>query len=209
MKEFEELWATTEHLLGPNGCPWDQVQTMISTRPCVIEEAAEVVEAIDSNDPYQIVEELGDLLFVCLFLCKLAEKEGKCEIKEVLKTVNEKLIRRHPHVFEEVKLNTSDEVVQQWEAIKKLEKGKTNRKGLFDGIPTGLPALARAQKICKKLAKAEQFTLPLPPDNVAFSNEKQLGELLLSIVSKAQEQGLDAEHALRSSIQSLQDSYRS
>lgn len=208
MKEFEELVATTEYLFGPNGCPWDREQTMISTRPCVIEEAAELVDAIDSNDNSHIEEELGDMFFVVLFLCKLAEKEKKSTLKDVLRVVNEKLIRRHPHVFGEVQLKNSDEVMKQWGEIKKTEKGKTQRKSALDSIPKGLPALARAQKVCNKVSKTEFATTPKGDLDADFENEDELGELLFEVVAKAQAKGLDAEHALRKVLVGTEHAFR-
>jgi len=207
MKEFQELLATTEELLGPNGCPWDQVQTMKSTRPCIIEEASELVDAIDSEDNHHIEEELGDLFFVVLFLCKLAEKEQRFTLNAVLKTLNEKLIRRHPHVFGEAKIDTIDELLQQWGEIKQKEKGKTDRKSALDSIPKGLPALARAQKVYSKMNKAH-YPLHKESTPVKFDDEDSLGKALWDIVVQAQKHELDAEHALRKTLVGIESSFR-
>lgn len=207
MNEFKSLLETTETLLGPNGCPWDQVQTMKSTRPCITEEASELVEAIDSENNSHIQEELGDLFFVALFLCKLAEKEKRCTLSDVLNSLNQKLIRRHPHVFGDAKIDTVDELIKQWGEIKKKEKGKNHRKSALDSIPKGLPALSRAQKVHKKLKDAK-FQDIVKNDKDLFTNEDTLGHALWNMVAEAQEKGLDAEHALRSYLVKLEHSFR-
>jgi tetrapyrrole methylase family protein / MazG family protein len=208
MKEFDDLWATNESLHGPNGCPWDQAQTMNSSRSFIVEESSELVDAIDLGNSDHIREELGDFLFVGLFLCKLAERENRCTLKEVLNEVNEKLIRRHPHVFGEKKINSSDEVVKQWAEIKSLEKGKTHRKSILDSIPKSLPALARGQKVYKKLQKAGFKGIQDASHSETFTDEDSLGKALLVMIGKAQEKGLDAEHALRKTLTSIEGSFR-
>lgn len=206
MKEFTLLLETTDRLLGPGGCPWDREQTMKSTRSCIIEEASELVDAIDSEDNDHIREELGDLLFVVLFLCRLAEKEKCCDLTSVLQDVNEKLIRRHPHVFGEVKIGDSDAVLKQWDKIKQKEKGKEHRKSALDSLAKGLPALARAQKVSKKMGSVN-FPHHISTE-ASFTDEESLGKLLFDIVTKAQSQGLDAEHALRKTLVGLEGAFR-
>ena len=211
MKEFTELLTTTETLLGPNGCPWDRIQTMKDTRSCIIEEAAELVDAIDLEDNHHIQEELGDLFFVVLFLCNLAEKENRCTLANVLHDLNAKLIRRHPHVFGDAKIDNVEQMLAQWNEIKKKEKGKTQRTSALDSIPKGLPALARAEKVSKKIENSK-FTkimqpakpLPLP----AFETEEELGQLLFAITAQARRQGLEAEHALRKILIEMETSFR-
>jgi tetrapyrrole methylase family protein/MazG family protein len=208
MKEFQQLLRTTEHLMGPEGCPWDRVQTMKSTRPCITEEAHELVDAIDSDDNVHIKEELGDLLFVVLFLCKLAEKENRCTLSEVLLGMNDKLIRRHPHVFGDApKLNTVDELLVQWKQIKKEETVKSKRKSSLDSIPKGLPALARAQKVYKKM---HDYRFPKTPEpkKGQFDSEEALGKQLWETVMQAEKCNLDAEHALRMVLSSLEGDFR-
>jgi len=202
MKAFDQVLETTERLLGPGGCPWDQEQTMKSTRPCIIEEACELVEALDSEDNSHIQEELGDLFFVVLFLCKLAEKEHRCTLNDVLNHLNEKLVRRHPHVFGDVKIEDSEGVLRIWGEIKNKEKGKTQRKSILDGIPKGLPALSRAQKVLKKIGKTDLT------ENHTFNDEDSLGHALLALVGEAQSKNLDAEHALRKVLGNLESRFR-
>ncbi len=207
MESFDALLHTTEYLLGPKGCPWDREQTMKSTRPCVIEEASELVDAIDLEDTDHIREELGDLFFVALFLCKLAEKEGRCSIEEVLQEVNSKLIRRHPHVFGETKLEeqSGTAVLKQWHSIKEKEQEAIPHKQRESTLPAALPALARAQKILKKVKQlpGEMFDASA----WQFENEEELGDLLLHLVAIAQKKGLNAEHALRKKSLELELAY--
>lgn len=207
MDEFQEVLKVTDRLLGPEGCPWDQLQTMKSTRPCIIEEASELVDAIDLEDNHHIEEELGDMLFVVIFLCRLAEKEKRCSLNEVLKKLKDKLIRRHPHVFGDVKINSFDEFYTQWDSIKQQEKGKEHRKSALDSIPKGLPALAKAQKMHKKIHKTSFEDTP-KIENEEFQNEDSLGTTLWNIIAIAQEKGLDAEHALRNKLSAIEKSFR-
>lgn len=187
--EFNKLSEVLDRLLGPEGCPWDKEQTLMSLRPFVLEEACEVIEAIDSGDDENLVEELGDLLFNILFLCKLAEKEGRFTTDAMIKGITKKLIARHPHVFEGKKLETAEAVIQQWEQIKKEEKNE--RKSPLDGIPKGLPALARAYKVAGKMEQPYDHGEPL------FTDEKGLGLLLWTIVCQARKQKIHPETALR------------
>lgn len=122
MKEFDELKDVIEKLLAPNGCPWDREQTLMTMRKSLLEETKEVIEAIDLNDNEKIEEELGDLFFNVLFMSRLAEKEGRCTIGAILKHIIAKLIRRHPHVFGDAKVETAEDVIKQWNEIKKSEK---------------------------------------------------------------------------------------
>lgn len=207
LSQIGKLIEIIDTLLGPNGCPWDQEQTLAKLRPDLIEEACEVIEAIDLNDSHGIEEELGDLLFVVLFFCRVAEKEKHTQISRVAKGISDKLIRRHPHVFGEVKIDNSDAVLKQWDQIK--QKEKAHRKSALDGIPMQLPALARAQKVLKKMKKAHY---PHPKRVVAesaFQDEDSLGTLLLDVVSQASVKGIDAEHALRKALMHTEKEFRS
>lgn len=206
MKQFDELMAIIDRLLGPGGCPWDQEQTLVSLRPSVLEEACELIEAIDLNDNHMIQEELGDLLFNAAFFCKIAEKEHKAKLSDVIAELNAKLVRRHPHVFGDGELKTAEEVVSQWDKIKNTEKGKEHRKSALDSIPKGLPALSRANKMVKKFKKADYSFQTAPVKD--FKDEQELGEQLWALASKANAQGLDAEHALRKVLSELERDFR-
>lgn len=197
IKSIDELLNIIQTLLGPNGCPWDREQTLLSCRSSVLEETCEVIDAIDSQDGELIREELGDLLFNALFLMFLAEKENKCTTESVVNDLNTKLIRRHPHVFSENKNLeiTLDALYTQWDAIKAQESGKEKRKHHLDGIPKHLPALALAQKVLKK-AKKSNKSLEITDNDP----ESQLGKELLELAKKASQQNIDAEQALRKVI---------
>lgn len=144
---FEDLIEIANILLGENGCPWDKKQTYKSLRNYLIEESYELTEAIDEDDFELIKEELGDVLYNIVFISKLAEKDSKFTIYEVVDNLCVKLKRRHPHIFSNIKLETEDQVVEQWKKIKMNEK---KRENIFENIPKTFPSIMRAQKICKK-----------------------------------------------------------
>ena len=150
---FKKLTEIVDTLMGENGCPWDKVQTRESLKPYLLEEAYETLEALDNNNPEEIKEELGDLLYQILFHAKISENKNEFNITDVVESISDKMVHRHPHVFQEEKLETPEEVITQWEEIKSKEKGKINRESILDGIPSHLPGLLRAQKLQKKAAK--------------------------------------------------------
>lgn len=192
MKEIDQLLEIIERLLAPDGCPWDREQTLMTMRPLLLEESAELIDAINLNDAQKIEEELGDLLFVVLFLGFLAAKEQKGSLKKATESINEKLIRRHPHIFGEAKVANSEEVLQQWEEIKKQEKQGVAHCPI-ERIPNSLPTLARAQEILKALKK-RSISLP---QRLPKSSEEDIGQELFKLVKKSFEAGVDAEQALR------------
>lgn len=202
MKEFNRLIEIINDLLGPNGCPWDQKQTLKSIRRHLIEEAYEVIEAINDDDRDKIVEELGDIFMVVVFLSKLGGKEKGIEISEILSAINEKLIRRHPHVYGDAKVETPDEVIRQWENIKQQEK--TERKSKLDGIPKDLPSILRAQKVCKTFNKAGHSPSEIP----ANDQETEIGLKFYALVKECQENGIDADIALRKVLGHYEQSFR-
>jgi tetrapyrrole methylase family protein/MazG family protein len=204
MHEFKSLIDTLERLLAPDGCPWDREQTLHSMRHALVEETYEVIEAIDLDDNRQIEEELGDLLFVTVFLCLLAEKERRFTLQDALRHVVAKLVRRHPHIFGEVKLKTSQEVLKQWNEIKRIEK-QGHRQSALDGIPKDLPSLARAQKMIRKLAGKHFFSQKMKE---SFSSEEQAGEILWQAVQEMAEQGIQAEQALRKRLAQIEAEFR-
>lgn len=204
-KQFDELNAILDRLLGPGGCPWDQEQTMQSLRCSVLEETCELIEAIDLNNDPHILEELGDLFLNAIFLCKLAEKEKRFSVIKVLSSLNEKLIRRHPHIFGNETAKTAADVVEIANQVKKQEM--SGKQSILDTIPKGLPSLARAQKVIKRVKRAGYQKLP-QNKTASFQDEQQLGDLLLSIAAQAAEQGLDAEIALRKTLTHLEHDFR-
>ncbi len=205
MEQFDSLLHVAEKLLGPNGCPWDQTQTFLSLQPYVLEEAHEVIEAVDADDDHRMIEELGDLLYTVIFYGKLGEKSGRFSMEEILKTIKEKLIRRHPHVFGEIKVANADEVVKNWEKIKAEEKKKAKPDSLLDGIPPTLPALVKAQKIVKRIQRSSSTLVSKHKKKVS---EDEIGSQLLDCIAMAESSGIDAESALRRSVAKLEDSFR-
>lgn len=207
MKNFDELIEIVERLLAPDGCPWDREQTVTSLRPYLIEEVYEIVEAIDLDDNTKISEEVGDVFFHLVFICKLAEKEGRFTLAHTLQSIADKLIRRHPHVFGEAQIESVDEVVAQWELIKKKEK--SDRKSALDDIPKDLPALAKAQKMLSKFNKLGfEWEKAAYLDMESLKSEEEWGTLLLTLVMHASKQGINAKHALLKKLTQLEKAFR-
>lgn len=208
MHPLNSLLELIERLLGPGGCPWDQKQTLASMRPNLMEEAYEVIEAIDLEDNSHMEEELGDLLFNVIFLCRLAKKEGRFTLEDVLTRLVAKLIYRHPHVFGEAECKNGEEVLKQWERIKHIEDKGKNRHSLLDGIPKNLPSLARAQKMLKKLKKSpeQSFFSKMEPTNL--SPEELAGERLWELTQELDNQGIQVEQALQKKLTQLEAAYR-
>jgi tetrapyrrole methylase family protein/MazG family protein/ATP diphosphatase len=205
------LVALMQRLLAEGGCPWDREQDMKSLRRYVLEEACEVIDAIDEGDQKHVQEELGDLALQVVFLGELGRREGSFGPDDVVRGIVEKLVRRHPHVFGEAQVSGSAEVLRNWEAIKAEEK---KDRGVLDGVPHSLPALYRAQRMSEKVSRVG-FDWPdgrgsrdkvseelCELDEALAGGDKQrvedeLGDLLFSLVNLARHHGVDAELALR------------
>jgi len=214
MSNLEELIATAHQLRAPGGCPWDAEQTHASLVQYLIEECFELVDAIESGNRDEILEELGDVLYQVVFHSDLASSGSLGEpfdIQDVAAKMRDKMVSRHPHVFgneeelAEFAAQTGDEVMLNWDNHKKREKPE--RESVLDGIASGMPALALANKV---LGKAEKIGLleagvagPLQVED-----EEQLGGLLLAIVTSARANGLDSERALRFAVRDLMDDIR-
>lgn len=192
MESFDELVKVADILNSPGGCPWDIKQTFESLARYVLEEAHEVVDAVHhSNDPH-ILEELGDLFYTVIFYGKVAEREGRFTLAEIIDSLREKLIRRHPHVFGEIELSHDDEVMVHWERIKNEEKGD-RKEGAFDDIPKNLPILARAAKVLKRIRKHD-------PNWRGQHEADDFGEQMIQLILKCQDAGQDPETLLRKSL---------
>jgi len=215
-KGFDRLMTIMRQLRGPGGCPWDAEQSHESLKRYLIEEAYEVIEAIDKNDPVLLKEELGDLLLQPVFHAAIAEERGEFSMADVLDTVCEKLVHRHPHVFGDQVIKSADEQVENWERIKKTEKG-AERKSALAGIPPHLPALMKAQKLTEKAARVgfdwehvdQVFAKVLEElheleetmvEGDQARMEAELGDLLFAIVNLGRYLSLNPEQALGKTI---------
>lgn len=196
MGVLEGLLEVADRLMGPGGCPWDQKQTFKSLQPFVIEEAHEVVEAVDLDEDSHMIEELGDLLYVIVFYAKLAKVHGRFGMEEVVKAVTEKLIRRHPHVFGGVKADTLEEIKENWERIKKEEGKKEERE-----FPPTLPLLVRAQKVLEKLERGGKRFSGASSKKLS---EDEVGDELVSLIEAARRSEVDVESALRRALHRLE-----
>ncbi|MFA9559792.1 nucleoside triphosphate pyrophosphohydrolase [Evansella sp. AB-rgal1] len=218
--DFEMLRHVFAELRGPNGCPWDKEQTHESLKKYLLEEAYEVLDAIDEKDDTHLVEELGDVLLQVMLHAQIGEDDGLFTIKDIIYGLNEKMIRRHPHVFGNAEVHDSDKVVAQWEDIKKLEKSGSSEafQSILSGVPISLPSLLKAYKIQKKAAKVgfdwgeeAPMWMKLQEEISEWIQEmkagkheaasKELGDVLFSFVNLARFHGIDPEEALRQTNQ--------
>jgi tetrapyrrole methylase family protein / MazG family protein len=212
---FERLLDLMHRLRGPAGCPWDREQTPSSLKPYLVEEAYEVLEAIESGEAGALREELGDLLLQVLFHTEIAAERGEFAMADVLTRLIDKMVSRHPHVFGDSTAQTSREVVLQWEAIKQREAEARGRpRSLIDGVPRALPALLRAQRV---QGKAARVNFDWPDSRAAWAKveeevqeaaaalaeghrdrlQEELGDVLFSLVNVARLSDLDAEDVLQ------------
>lgn len=208
------LVSVMQRLLAPDGCPWDREQTLESLRAFVIEEAFEVVDAIDSGEAEPLREELGDLLLQVVFQAELARSKGWFGPDDVVTGIVDKLVRRHPHVFGEQKLDTAAEVLVEWEKLKAKEK---KDRGALDGVPSGLPSLLRALRSGEKVARLgldwpdsvgprEKVNEELAElDQAIAQNDREavtseIGDVLFAVANLARKQGVDPEAALRDTL---------
>jgi MazG family protein len=216
VKRLEKIMGK---LRGLGGCPWDRKQTHKSLKPYLLEEAHEVLEAIDSGDAEHLREELGDLLLQVVFHAQLAKEKNQFNFQQVAQTIGDKLLRRHPHVFGKSSRKISD-INRKWEELKREEK--PNRKSALDGLPHSLPALLRAQRMHEKISKntpspKNQATRELQTAwknlqkgmrGTKLSKEKSMGEFLFKLAQFAQAEEVHAEMALIKATSSFEKSYR-
>lgn len=212
-----DLVEVIDRLRSPGGCPWDRAQDHRSLARYLLEETYETLEAIDSGDQDHLQEELGDLLMQVVFHARVAAEDGSFTIDDVAAGITEKLVRRHPHVFgtgetsqslanaPTLEFDTPDRVEQSWERLKAEEKG---RESVLDGIPTALPALARAEKHLSRVARLG-MDIPVPAAPVLEpASVQDLGDALLGLASVAQRNGWDAEQSLREAVGRFADDVR-
>lgn len=213
-RTLPRLTEVMQRLLAPGGCPWDREQTLETLRPFVIEEAHEVVDAIDSGSPPALREELGDLLMQIVFQSELARAHGWFGLDDVVAAVVEKLVRRHPHVFGDAQVSGTEEVLANWEKLKAEEK---KGRGLLDGLPRSLPSLLRAVRVGEKAARVGydwpdlsgvrgKVDEELGELDAALAGgdpvraEQEFGDVLFALASLARKRGLDPEAALRGTL---------
>lgn len=220
---FDRIMQIMRRLRAPGGCPWDAEQTHTSLKRYLLEEAYEVIEAIDSGSDELLQEELGDLLLQPVFHAAIAEERGAFTMEQVMATLADKLIRRHPHVFGDQEIASSEAQIANWEKIKKEEKGEERRSAL-SGIPPHLPALMKAQKITEKASRVgfdwehvDQVMAKVLEELHEFEEamaqgsqermETELGDLLFAIVNLGRFLALDPEEALRKTISRFQSRF--
>jgi len=215
---FERLLGIMARLRGPGGCPWDREQTPSSLKPYLLEEAYEVLDALDARGEH-LLEELGDLLFQVVFHSQIAAERDEFSMKDVLRRLNDKMVGRHPHVFGDAAVETPTEALAQWEVLKQREAEEAGRtRSVLDGVPRMLPALLRAQRT---QAKAARVHFDWPDARAAWSKveeemqeaaaavgsadrgriKDELGDVLFSLVNVARLASVDAEDALTGTIE--------
>ena len=217
---FTRLIEIVARLRAPNGCPWDRKQTPQTLKKYVLEEAYEVVEAIEANDPQEVCEEIGDALFLLIFLAHIYEEKGDFTISEVLRLCAEKMIRRHPHVFGEAAVSSAEEVIDQWQKIKEQEskKKKKKRSKVLGNLPKTLPALQRAFRVGERASRvgfdwssAEEI-FPKLEEEISELKEalhsqdqkrikEEMGDLLFTLANLSRKLNVNPEEALREAVE--------
>ena len=224
---FTELVEVMARLRAPNGCPWDREQTHATLKPYLLEETYEALEAIDIGDDDELCKELGDVLLQVVFHAQIAAEENRFGIEEVARAIVDKLIRRHPHVFADVEVDGSEQVLQNWEQIKKQERQELGdaTPSLLDGIPKQLPALMRAQRMQARVSRQgfdwDQIAGPLDKVEEEFAElrqawasgetpaiEDEFGDLLFALVNTGRFLNVDSEQALRQSTDKFERRFR-
>ena len=213
---FDDLLRITQLLRSEQGCPWDREQDHHSVRSCLIEETYEVVEAIDKEDAVLLREELGDLLFQILFHAQMEDEKQVFAIQDVVSDIAAKMVHRHPHVFGNVRVENSGEVLQNWESIKTEEKQRNTLSQKLRAIPPMMPALMRAAKVGKKLGRGEgvpieeqiaelEARLAAMRENIKNRSDTDVGGLLMAVTDLSRALDVDAEHALMQETDRLID----
>ena len=214
---FEQLKEVMSRLRGPDGCPWDREQNHHSLRPFLIEEAYEVLEAIDGGDDGKLAEELGDLLLQIIFHSQIAQEDGRFDVEEVISGIIEKLKRRHPHVFGDKKVKNSRDVLIGWERVKQKEAHGKKDASILDGVPKELPALLKAHRVQEKVSRVgfdwehiDQVFAKVEEEmaefRAAYRNnqrqqvEEELGDIFFALVNLARFLETSPEDALRGTI---------
>jgi MazG family protein len=236
VEAFERLLGIVDRLRAPDGCPWDRKQTVESMAPHLIEEAHELLEAVECGVDADVVEEAGDVLMVVAMICRIAEEAGRFDLGDASRAIAEKLVRRHPHVFGEEEISDAEEVVERWEEIKRAERvEKEADASALAGVPKALPALQRAQRTCEKaavvgfawedargaLAKLkeeigeleDELEGVLGAEDLAGEHRErvvgELGDVLLAGANLGRYLGVEAEGACRAAVRRFERRFRS
>jgi tetrapyrrole methylase family protein / MazG family protein len=213
-RNFEDLVKLMTTLRGPNGCPWDRKQTLPDLKPYVIEEAYEVVDAIDQDDRRGLAEELGDLLLQAVFIAELTREEGTFDIYDAITSIHDKLVRRHPHVFGDVEAGDAETVLVNWEKLKQDER-KAENKSILAGVPQSMPSLLKASRLTEKAARVgfdwrrtedvfDKLDEEIGELREAVANgdnehiHEEIGDLLFTIANIARKVNVNPEEALQS-----------
>lgn len=222
---IQTLLDVMRQLRAPGGCPWDREQTLHSLKPCLLEEAYELLDAMDRSDLALHREELGDVLLQVVFQCAIREEEGLFSFNDVAAALADKLIRRHPHVFGALTVSSTHDVLTNWEAIKQTEKADTKNRSALDGVPPALPALLKAQRVQAKASRVgfdwedasgaiEKIEEELHELRKAVAEgettavEEEAGDLLFSVVNYCRFLHVDAESALSASTEKFSRRFR-
>ncbi len=213
-RSFDDLVNLMKTLRGPGGCPWDRKQTLPDLKPYVIEEAYEVVDAIDTGDRQALLEEIGDLLLESVFIAEITREEKSFDIYDSITAIHDKLVRRHPHVFGDVEANNAEQVLVNWEKLKNEER-KAENKSVLAGVPASLPALLKSSRLTEKAARVgfdwrrtddvfdkvdeeiEELREAVKSDDQSRI-EEEMGDLLFTIANIARKSGVNPEEALQS-----------
>ena len=213
-RSFDDLVQLMTRLRGPDGCPWDRKQTLPDLKPFVIEEAYEVVDAIDRDDRAALLEEIGDLLLEAVFISEITREEGTFDVYDSITAIHDKLVRRHPHVFGDVEAKDAEQVLVNWEKLKQDER-KAENKSLLAGIPQSMPALLKASRLTEKAARVgfdwrrTEEVFDKLDEEIAELREAvasgdpshvhdEIGDLLFTIANIARKVNVNPEEALQS-----------
>ena len=207
---INDLIEVMEQLRAPDGCPWDREQDHKSIRFHAVEEVYELIDAIEMDDDDEMLEECGDLLLQVVFHCQLAKERNAFDFEKAARSITDKLIRRHPHVFGDSKADNVDAVWVQWEKIKREEKKGTQheRPSVLDGIPRHLPALQRAEKLVKKARKNGLTKIPLAKPIKQRYTKASLSKELFALAEYAQNKGWQPEALLRTETKKQEKALR-
>jgi MazG family protein len=222
-KTFDDLVRLMTTLRGPDGCPWDRKQTLPDLKPYVIEEAYEVVDAIDRDDRAALLEEIGDLLLEAVFVAEITREEGTFDIYDSVTAIHDKLVRRHPHVFADVEASDAEQVLVNWEKLKRDER-KAENKSVLSGVPQSLPALLKASRLTEKAARVgfdwrrtddvfDKLDEELGELRAAVAAgdaqniHEEIGDVLFTIANIARKVNVSAEEALQSTNRKFQSRF--